>query len=136
MTWRQSFAHGTGSVAAARRFVAGCVGDEVAPARREIVVLLVSELATNSVRHAASAFAVEVDLQAGELTVRVTDDGPGLPAVRSTAPQEPTGRGLRVVESLSDDWGIQTTGSGKTVWFRLHVGTETTTGRAVQFGAR
>jgi anti-sigma regulatory factor (Ser/Thr protein kinase) len=53
MTVRQTFPAEVTSVAAARRFVAGELAD--LGARVETVVLLVSELATNAVRHATSA---------------------------------------------------------------------------------
>lgn len=81
--------------------------------------LLVYELATNCVRHAGSAFDVEVTLTADGARVAVSDDAEGIPAPRSPGPDEATGRGLNIVQALSRDWGVERTPTGKTVWFSL-----------------
>lgn len=83
------------------------------------VELMVSELATNCVRHGGTGFELVVDLTAESLRVEVTDGGSGRPVVQSPSPTEPTGRGLLIVDALSDRWGVETGGGrpGKTVWF-------------------
>ena len=83
------------------------------------VELMVSELATNCVRHGGTRFSMVVDLSADEVRVEVTDSGPGTPTVQSPSPTEPTGRGLRIVATLSHTWGVETVSdqAGKTVWF-------------------
>jgi len=87
----------------------------------ETVALLVSELATNSVRHAAAGFTLAIDRTPERIRVAVTDAGPGRPEKRSPDPAEAFGRGLLIVEALSDDWGTTPTpgGAGKTVWFEI-----------------
>jgi anti-sigma regulatory factor (Ser/Thr protein kinase) len=87
----------------------------------ETVALLVSELATNSVRHAAAGFTLAVERTPDRIRVAVTDAGPGRPEKRSPDPVEASGRGLMIVEALSDAWGTTPApgGAGKTVWFEI-----------------
>lgn len=80
---------------------------------------MVSELATNSVKHAHSDFKISIDDSAGEIRVEVRDTGRGQPVLRFPAPTEPSGRGLRIVQALSRAWGTVDSPDGKTVWFTL-----------------
>lgn len=81
--------------------------------------LLVSELATNAVLHARTSFAVRVTMTAKAIRVSVTDGSPMLPEKRNHSFLHPTGRGLHLVDSLSDRWGVLLEPPGKTVWFEL-----------------
>jgi anti-sigma regulatory factor (Ser/Thr protein kinase) len=119
MRRHRTFSNQTGSVTSARRFVAEVLGGEVPEETEAAVTLMVSELATNSLTHAESAFQVEIDMTASGISVRVTDTGPGSPLLQSTDPRQPRGRGLRVVDGMSDEWGIVSATNGKTVWFRV-----------------
>jgi anti-sigma regulatory factor (Ser/Thr protein kinase) len=105
-------------VGAARRYVREvlCLQPQ---AHIDAVELMVSELATNSVKHAHSDFRVSIDDSGGELRVEVRDTGRGQPVLRSPTPIEPWGRGLRIVETLSRAWGAVDSSHGKTVWFTL-----------------
>jgi anti-sigma regulatory factor (Ser/Thr protein kinase) len=86
----------------------------------ESAVLMVSELATNSIRHATTGFQLTIACEREAVLIEVTDVGGGSPQLRSPAPEDLTGRGLRIVEALSDDWGVQRSASpGKTVWFKV-----------------
>lgn len=119
MRQSRSFSHDPASVAAARRFAT-----QVLPATtrevRDAVELMVSELATNCIRHTGSAFDLTVTQARGAIRVEVTDRDGGTPSVRSPGPDEPTGRGLQIVSLLSETWGIESLpSSGKTVWFTV-----------------
>ncbi len=106
------------SVAGARHFVRDLLSDQP----REIVEaaeLMTSELATNSVRHARSDFELAIHLLRDEIRVELSDHGQGQPVLRSPTPQERSGRGLRMVQALSEDWGITPSPNGKLVWFTL-----------------
>jgi anti-sigma regulatory factor (Ser/Thr protein kinase) len=83
------------------------------------VLLLVSELCTNAVRHAATAFEVHIDADQGEVTVTVVDHDPGhRPRVLDPGPDATSGRGLFIVERLSKSWGCERQGNhAKSVWF-------------------
>ncbi len=107
------------SVGAARRFTKEALRGRPA-ALVEAIVLMVSELATNSIRHAMTGFRLTIDCDRAELRVEVTDTGRGVPRLCSPRPEDPTGRGLRIVEELSDSWGVRRTAAGgKTVWFKV-----------------
>ncbi|MGC5531833.1 ATP-binding protein [Streptomyces sp. SR-10] len=49
----------------------------------------------------------------------MADSGPGLPLAITGDPLDEGGRGLVLVDAVTDAWGIikQWDGSGKTVWF-------------------
>jgi anti-sigma regulatory factor (Ser/Thr protein kinase) len=116
---QRTFDDAPASVTQARRFVVGVLGD-IEPDVADRVVVMVSELATNSVRHAHSPFTVTVERTPRDIRISVFDVGPERPAMRSPRPAEPTGRGLRIVQALADNWGVTThDGAGKAVWFSL-----------------
>jgi anti-sigma regulatory factor (Ser/Thr protein kinase) len=117
-TDERTFPNSPNSVTGARRFVL----DTIRGVAREVsdsVALMVSELATNSIRHAGTGFRVRVDHTPAEVRVEVIDRGGGAPTVRSPAPTEPSGRGLRIVENFADSWGVRASPPGKVVWFTL-----------------
>lgn len=106
------------SVARARRFVVASVGSDD-PDLDSRLAALVSELATNSIRHARSPFDVEVRRDDHTVKVSVKDGSPEMPKRRAHDPVDPTGRGLVVVEALADRWGFNPEGAGKAVWFEI-----------------
>ena len=117
---QRSFPQVPESVPRARRFVAEMIAG-ISDAVTERTAVMVSELATNAIRHAATPFAVRVEVTPTEVCLEVTDSGPGEPGLRAPAPRAPSGRGLRIVDALSDDWGVRPdpSGRGKTVWFSV-----------------
>jgi anti-sigma regulatory factor (Ser/Thr protein kinase) len=111
-----------GSIAAARHFVAEAVTG-VSAELLDILVLLVSELATNSVVHAASPFRVRVEVGDRAVRIEVHDLDSGRIEIAHATPEDLHGRGLSIVDVLSDDWGVIRSAdeSGKTVWFILNL---------------
>ncbi|MFD8721073.1 ATP-binding protein [Streptomyces sp. NPDC059629] len=84
-------------------------------------ILLVSELATNVVRHGPlleREFEVAVTaLSDGSCLVEVSDEGRMEPRLRIVRDDDETGRGLHLVETIAAAWGVWARGShGKTVW--------------------
>lgn len=83
--------------------------------------LVVSELAANAALHAGG----------GTFTLRIDSDGPdgvrielhdrsrALPRQRTHSTESTTGRGLRLIETLSKDWGVTPASDGKAVWVLL-----------------
>lgn len=116
MTVRR-FAPAAESVAAARRVVRAQLAhhDE---ATVGVAELLVSELATNSVRHAACEFELRI-LDGREIRIELSDGGEGIPSPRAPTAWETSGRGLRIVDGLAKDWGVLVASDRKTVWFTL-----------------
>ena len=111
------------SVAGARHFVSDVLSDQPRETV-EAAELMTSELATNCVRHAHSDFVLAIHRSRREIRVEVSDHGEGQPVVRSPTPREQSGRGLRIVQELSEDWGITPSPNGKLVWFALPVRTQ------------
>ncbi len=119
MRTTRSFACEPESVPAARRFAKGVLS-EYPPDLRESVELMVSELATNCIRHTNTAFDLTLVQQGGRIRVEVTDRAGGTPRMRSPGPEEPSGRGLQIVNMLSEAWGVEDgAANGKTVWFTV-----------------
>jgi len=118
----RTFPNSPDVISRARGYVTQRLHD-VPPEIIEIVGLMVSELATNSVRHTVSDFTVELEQTPRHIRVQVTDSGPGEPTIRSPLPSEPSGRGLRIVEDLADAFGVEydtaTEPPEKTVWFEV-----------------
>lgn len=81
--------------------------------------LLVSEVVTNAVEHGTSGGTVEIMALPAGLRVEVSDRSTGLPELQHPTDQEPTGRGLAIVDQLSRWWGVERNSAGKTVWFEV-----------------
>ena len=97
----------------------------LSPERFEDLRLLVTEVVGNSVRHAGlvgERSCVRLKIFASERLVRVEvrDPGPGFrkSIVRKPGLDEPSGRGLFLVEQLADSWGVVSDGD-TCVWFVL-----------------
>lgn len=86
------------------------------------VVTGLSELVTNAVLHAGTECQVTLELEGSRLTVTVTDTGTrGGPLVREATVAGTRGRGLGLVQSISDSFGTHSGARGSTVWFELDV---------------
>ncbi|MFK4071684.1 ATP-binding protein [Streptomyces sp. NPDC029674] len=91
----------------------------------DITVLLVSELVTNSLRHASGPIGVRLVRPAdplGSLLVEVSDPLPDPPLERIAGVDDEGGRGLQLVSRSARRWGTRpgrTGRTGKTVWFEL-----------------
>lgn len=101
---------------AARRFVDDAIPDT---APTDLAALLVSELATNAVLHARTDFVVRVITSNGKVRVEVEDANERPPSVAHTPPEATSGRGLQLVQTLADAWGVEGRPDGKLVWFEL-----------------
>lgn len=87
----------------------------------ETALLLVSELATNAIRHGTPPVRLSLRLHDDRLRVEVTDSSPALPQLGHPGPDQTGGRGLQIVQQLAARWGAGASRSrlGKTVWFEL-----------------
>lgn len=81
---------------------------------RERAALLVTELVANAIRHGQPPIIVSVECDGShDLVVRVRDMAPGPVAPRQADAGAEDGRGLAIVEILSDDWGVEPDSRGK-----------------------
>ncbi|MFC4586309.1 ATP-binding protein [Sphaerisporangium corydalis] len=87
--------------------------------------LIVSELATNAIRHGGTAFSLRLGSDGSWVYGEVFDAGDGLPCQAPGDHDATGGRGLLIVSLLADDWGVVSAdGGGKTVWFVTGLGGE------------
>ncbi|MFA3876232.1 ATP-binding protein [Streptomyces sp. MMCC 100] len=91
------------------------------PGQSEVAELLTSELVTNALVHTDEGAVLTATVGPRALRVEVRDFVGRGRQPRPRAPQEEStnGRGLVLVESLADDWGVRPCEVGKSVWFEL-----------------
>lgn len=81
------------------------------------IELIVSELVTNAVLHGAAPVALILRTAPGVISIEVCDGSPGQPAIPTEDTRRPhAGRGLMIVDGLSDHWGWRLQPPGKCVW--------------------
>ena len=123
------------SVRRARRIVSDALTDGDRASLLDTALLLVSELVGNAVRYGVEPITLDVGRDGDELTIGVSDAGPQLPQMPAAPPdlqvttsagvadnaaaQPVGGRGLRLIETLADRWGVQKREGAKRVWFVL-----------------
>jgi anti-sigma regulatory factor (Ser/Thr protein kinase) len=111
-----------GAVPDARKAL-DALDDHVSPQTLDDLRLLVSELVTNSVRHAglaqSQAIQLKVKLLPETVRVEVNDQGSGFqPTPRTAQSDDQSGWGLYLVSRLADRWGVTSDGATR-VWFEL-----------------
>lgn len=105
------------SASRAREFVRQHLVDHELVPLVDDVQLVASELTTNAVMHARSPVTVRLALQEGALRIAVADSAPAIPAACSAQPLDTHGRGLFIVDCLTEHWGVTAEPDGaKTVW--------------------
>jgi anti-sigma regulatory factor (Ser/Thr protein kinase) len=94
----------------------------LSPGTAENAVLLVSELVGNAVRHTgARVFGLRMLRRRGWIRFEVRDPSRGLPCLMPVQEMDISGRGLFLVDRLSDRWGVDLLPRGKTTWFEMRV---------------
>lgn len=80
--------------------------------------LALTELVANVVRHVPGRRCTVLLLREPYgLRVEVADGVPGPLVVEAAGPLDEGGRGLALVEAVTDRWGVMEGDGGKTVWF-------------------
>jgi anti-sigma regulatory factor (Ser/Thr protein kinase) len=104
----------------ARRALANLRAD-IDPPLMETLRLLVTELVTNSVRHArADTIVLRVLVGRGAVWTEVVDGGSGFdPVAAGNLDRNREGWGLFLVERLASRWGVNQDSDGTKVWFEL-----------------
>lgn len=117
-----SFTLGDHSARHLRRILRAYLGSWGMSDLADSATLALTELIANVVRHVPDRRAIVLLLrQPGGVRVEVTDTEPQVPEF-STAVDDEGGRGLLIVEAVTDRWGWYSlpshpTRTGKTVWF-------------------
>ena len=106
------------SVCGARGFVTDVLTEHHLPLLVDDVRLVVSELATNALVHAHTAFTVKLRTAMGPAVVLEVGDGSCAgPVLVAATVLDTSGRGMAIVEALTQDWGIDVyEAGGKSVW--------------------
>ncbi len=102
----------------AREFVIDVLEGEIDDEACADVALALSELATNAVKHAQTPFEVVVEADR-RVRIQVEDRSPQRPVLRDAGPTDTNGRGLALVATLCDRWGVHVMGDAKCVWCEL-----------------
>ena len=117
---RLSLPAGPAAAAEARSYVRAAICAWGVPVDPHVAALLTSELVTNAIRHeAGDSVKLFISCSCGHLRVYVHDSSRTWPVPLNAAPDAEAGRGLMLVASLSTDWGVYRTPSGKAVYFTL-----------------
>jgi PAS domain S-box-containing protein len=109
------------TVGVARRAV-DAIGGRLRPLALEGARLLVSELASNAVRHGphdvGAELALRIGLREDVLRVEVADEGVGFDPPAPTGLLDAGGWGLVLVDRVADRWGVEPH-APTTVWFEI-----------------
>lgn len=104
---------------AARDAIAARFSDEP---RCGDLMLCISEVVTNAVRHARTVGHLTVSRKGLIVKVEVADGSHEPPVQQPPSNAASTGRGLRIVDQLASRWGSRSTTDGKVVWFEFDLG--------------
>jgi PAS domain S-box-containing protein len=102
-----------------RRFVVAALEALGLHDQVDVAALLASELVTNALVHAAAPLRIIVEPLHGAVRIAVQDASDEHPVVLVPDTDRPSGRGMWLVETLAQRWGVLPTTGGKAVWFEL-----------------
>lgn len=87
----------------------------------DLIALVVGELAANAAVHQSGDARLDLARRPdGCIELSVTDADPRQPALVNEAPWSSSGhRGMQLVVSLAQEWGVEMLDTGKRVWARL-----------------
>jgi anti-sigma regulatory factor (Ser/Thr protein kinase) len=112
---RRELLYDPGAVGEARAWVAEALVEWTEDGRSR-AVLVTSELVANAIIHARTSVSVDLDIEGDCARVEVSDGSSEAPTTKRYGTDATTGRGLRLVGQLSEEWGARSVRGGKTVW--------------------
>jgi two-component sensor histidine kinase len=86
---------------------------------RETAALLTNEVITNAIVHGTGSFDLKIERLDERLKVTVRDSSPAYPHMIDAGTEAVHGRGMTIVDVLSNHWGVCRDRHGKGVWFDL-----------------
>jgi two-component sensor histidine kinase len=127
--WCVSVSHRPSGAGEARARLSAELAPEVGSEALADAISVIAELVGNAIRHARplAGDVIRVSWSVcrapDDEVVRLTvTDGGGTttPVIRTPDPDALDGRGLAIVEALSDEWGFERDGLGQSVWAEIH----------------
>jgi anti-sigma regulatory factor (Ser/Thr protein kinase) len=124
MRWERGYPPEDESATSARKDAALALAEAgLDPSVVDDVHLVIGELVSNAVRHAATDFTMVLDVTGSRVRVEVCDGDTRPPALLAADAGATSGRGLVIVASVAMAWGYETVErdgiSGKRVWAEL-----------------
>jgi anti-sigma regulatory factor (Ser/Thr protein kinase) len=120
MTYELTLAPTVDSVGVGRRLVSEALAEWELDALSYTATLLTSEVLTNSLLHARTPIVLTIDrIGPQTVTISVHDESPLVPRRRGHADDATTGRGLELLDRLSQSWRVQPDDTGKTLTFTV-----------------
>ncbi|MEU6949065.1 ATP-binding protein [Streptomyces sp. NPDC046316] len=117
-SYRMGFTVGEHSAGHMRRILRMFLGRWALDHLADAAELALTELVANVVRHVPGRRCTVLILREPHaLRVEVADAAPGPLYAKAAEPLAEGGRGLTLVEAVTDRWGVEPTADGKTVWF-------------------
>ena len=107
------------AAAVARRYVRARLAAWGLDDLTDPVLLLTSELVTNALLHSGAPLVLTVQRDDVGVLVDVADGSSVPPVKRRPSATAVTGRGVQLLDLVSDSWGWTPTDTGKRVWFRM-----------------
>jgi anti-sigma regulatory factor (Ser/Thr protein kinase) len=109
------------SAATARAFVEQTLRDWGCRELVDDARIVVTELVSNVVRHAGTGLRVDVELDRHTMRIGVADRAGGRVVMSTADPRaDPGGRGLRLVDRVSERWGVEQRPDRTLVWAEWH----------------
>ncbi|MFF9344438.1 MULTISPECIES: SpoIIE family protein phosphatase [unclassified Streptomyces] len=112
------------ALSSARHMIRAAVRAWGAGSRADEIELVADELMTNALMHTDGGAIITLRVLPGaerRLRVEVEDRSSALPRRREAGEAGVSGRGLLLVDQLSDGWGVESRGGGKCVWCEFAV---------------
>jgi anti-sigma regulatory factor (Ser/Thr protein kinase) len=120
MTYELTLAPTVDSVGVGRRLVSEALSEWDLESLAYTATLLTSEVLTNSLLHARTQIVLTVERTGPDtVTISVHDGSPIVPRRRNHAQDATTGRGLELLDRLSQSWRVQPDADGKTLTFTV-----------------
>ncbi|GGV56101.1 hypothetical protein GCM10010294_01390 [Streptomyces griseoloalbus] len=109
-----------------RRAAATQLGQWGVPTAGDATQLVVTELATNVIKHVGegSPATLILEWKRERLRVEMHDKSSSLPALGTAGCEAECGRGLHMLAAMAADWGTVVTALGKAVWCEIELGSD------------
>jgi anti-sigma regulatory factor (Ser/Thr protein kinase) len=120
MSYQLTLAPTVDSVGVGRRLVSQALAEWELDALAQTATLLTSEVLTNSLLHARTQIVLTVErISPSAVTISVRDGSTIVPRRRRHAQDATTGRGLELLDRLSQSWRVDPEDGGKTLTFTV-----------------